>query len=292
MNVVYHIIFGTIEVSLQTKRRLLWYTWKWKDERETVVEQKSEQTPWTLQQTLLGIFFTLVPWMILALGLASFNGNGKPTQSHHLSPQADLTSAIIVFLFSVLVEGAFLIAPFYLANRTVSTFGDHRRSIVHALGFRRFRWFSTLGMILLLFLAFYLVNGFYQYVITVFHLNLQTNDQLILQQSKDAPFTTYATLLASVLVAPICEETFFRGFVFAGFLNRMPVAVAIVLSSLLFAIAHADLGSFAVLFSIGLALAFIRWRTRSLWPGILLHLLNNGVGALVIVLVMTGVLKQ
>ena len=259
-------------------------------ERETVVEQKLEQTPWTLRQTLLGIFFTLVPWIMLALGLTSLNG--KSTQSHRLSPQADLTSAIIVFLFSVLVEGAFLIAPFYFARRTASTFGDQRRSILYALGFRRFQWFPTLGMIILLFLAFYLVNDFYQYIITVFHLNLQTNDQVILQQSKDAPFTTYATLIASVLVAPVCEETFFRGFVFAGFLGRMPVAVAIVSSSFLFAIAHADLGSFAVLFFIGLALAFVRWRTRSLWPGILLHLLNNGVGAIVIVLVMMGVLRQ
>ncbi len=257
-----------------------------------MVEQKLEQTPWTLRQTLVGTALTLIPWIILALGLASLNSSGKTTQRHHLSPQADLISAIITFLFSVLVEAAFLIAPFYFANRTNPASGNHRRSVFNALGFRRFQWPATLGMIVLLFLAFYLVNGLYQYVITVFHLNLQTNDQAILQQSKDAPLTTYATLIASVLVAPICEETFFRGFVFAGFLHRMPVAVAIFLSSLLFAIAHADLGSFAVLFFIGLALAFVRWRTRSLWPGILLHLLNNGVGALVIVLVMTGVLKQ
>ncbi|GAC1427707.1 MAG: hypothetical protein NVS4B1_23900 [Ktedonobacteraceae bacterium] len=257
-----------------------------------MVEQKLEQTPWSLRQTLIGIFLTLVPWIILALGLTSLNQSGKSTQPHRLSPQADLTSAIITLLFSILVEAAFLIAPLYFANRTVPKFGNHRRSIFYSLGFRRFQWLGTLGMIVLLFFAFYLVNGFYQYVITVFHLKLQTNDQAILQQSKEAPLTTYATLLASVLVAPICEETFFRGFVFAGFLNRMPVVVAILLSSLLFALAHADLGSFAVLFFIGLALAFVRWRTRSLWPGILLHLLNNGVGTLVIVLIMTGVLRQ
>ncbi len=257
-----------------------------------MVEQKLEQTPWSLRQTLIGASLTLVPWIILALGLAGLNSSAKPAQPHHLSPQADLVSAIVTFFFSVLVEGAFLIAPLYYANRTVSAFGNHRRSVLNALGFRRFQWLGALGMIVVLFLAFYLINGFYQYVITVFHLNLQTNDQVILQQSKEAPLTTYATLIASVLVAPICEETFFRSFVFTGFLNRMPVVVAILLSSLLFAIAHADLGSFAVLFFIGLALAFVRWRTRSIWPGILLHLLNNGIGALVIVLVMHGVLKQ
>jgi membrane protease YdiL (CAAX protease family) len=257
-----------------------------------VVEQKLEQTPWSLRQTLIGASLTLVPWILLALGLASLNTSGKPAHPHHLSPQADLLSAIVTFLFSVLVEGAFLIAPLYFANRAVPAFGNHRLAVLNALGFRRFQWVGALSLIVVLFLAFYLVNGSYQYVITVFHLNLQTNDQVILQQSKEAPLTTYATLIASVVVAPICEETFFRSFVFAGFLNRMPVAVAVLLSSFLFAIAHADLGSFAVLFFIGLALAFVRWRTHSIWPGILLHLLNNGIGALVIVLIMTGVLKQ
>ncbi len=257
-----------------------------------MVEQKLEQTPWSLRQTLIGTFLTLVPWIVLALSLANLNSGSKPAQPHRLSPQADLISAVITFLFSALVEGAFLIAPLYFARRTTPTADNKHRMVLNALGFRRFQWMSTLGIIVVLFIAFYLVNGFYQYVITVFHLNLQTNDQVILQQSKAAPLTTYATLIASVLVAPLCEEIFFRSFIFAGFLNRMPLVVAILLSSFLFAIAHADLGSFAVLFFIGLALAFVRWRTRSIWPGILLHLLNNGVGALVIVLVMNGVLKQ
>ncbi len=260
--------------------------------RATVVEQKLEQTPWSLRQTLIGTFSTLIPWIILALSLANLNSGAKTTQPRHLSPQEDLTSAIITFLFSALVEAAFLIAPIYYARRTAPTFDNSRRSALNALGFRRFQWMSTVGTIAFLFLSFYLINGFYQYIITVFHLNLQTNDQVILQQSKAAPLTTYATLIASVLVAPICEETFFRSFIFAGFLNRMPLGVAMLLSSLLFAVAHADLGSFAVLFFIGLALALIRWHTRSIWPGILLHLLNNGVGALVIVLVINGVLKQ
>ncbi len=266
------------------------YLYAERRERKIVVEQKVEQTPWTLRQTLVGTSATLIPWIVLALTLA--NLGGKPTQPHRLSPQADLTSAIFVFFFSALIEGAFLIAPFYFARRTAPLVSDHRRAVLFSLGFRRFQWLNTIGMIVVLFIAFYLINGLYQYVITVFHLNLQTNDQVILQQSKDAPYTTYATLLASVIVAPICEETFFRSFVFAGFLNRMPVIVAIILSSFLFAVAHADLGSFAVLFFIGLALAFVRWRTRSIWPGIILHLLNNGVGAIVIVLVMSGVIKQ
>ena len=76
-----------------------------------------------------------------------------------------------------------------------------------------------------------------------------------------------------------------------GLRQAMPLGWAIVLSAFFFAVAHGDPGSFAVLFIIGLALAFLRWRTNSLWPGILLHLVNNGIGALAIILVMQGVAK-
>ncbi|MBV9229191.1 MAG: CPBP family intramembrane metalloprotease [Chloroflexi bacterium] len=249
-----------------------------------MLEQKLDQAPWTIQETFLGIFFTLVPWIAFALLLSSINVKSKTNVV--LSPQVDLTRAIIVFLFSTLIEGAFLVAPFYFASRAYRNTNARGRLTLQALGFRSFDVGSALFWIGGLILAFFAINGLYQDVITMFHLHLQTNDQYILEQSKNAPISTYATLLASVLIAPFCEEVFFRGFVFMGLLRGMPPAWAIVLSSLIFAVAHADPGSFAVLFLIGLALAFLRWRTHSIWPSMILHLLNNGIGALLIVLVM------
>jgi membrane protease YdiL (CAAX protease family) len=60
-----------------------------------------------------------------------------------------------------------------------------------------------------------------------------------------------------------------------GIARSMPIWVAIVVSSLLFGVAHADLGSLAPLVAIGLLLGVVRWKTRSLWPSIFLHTLNN-----------------
>jgi CAAX protease family protein len=254
-----------------------------------LIEQQSHEVPWTIQQTFLAILLTLVPWVILALGLSSLNG--APARTTPLPPQVDLVNAIIVFLFSTLIEVAFLVAPFYFANATLRSLTEEAsrpRAVLRALGFRAFNVGSALFLVVVLFFAFFAVNALYQYLLTVLHLHLQTNDQFILQQSKNAPFSTYALLLVSVLVAPFCEEVFFRGFVFPGLLRGMSPVWAIVLSALIFGVAHADAGSFAVLFFIGLALAFVRWRTNSLWPGILLHLLNNGIAALLIVLAMHG----
>ena len=260
-----------------------------KQSEDSVVEQKSGAAPWSIQQTLLGIILTLIPWIGLVVGLGG--GNSAPG-TRPLSPQLDLINAIVIFFLSSLIEGAFLIAPLYFANRVLRFITPHLRLAWQALGLKKFNVGQALGWIVVFIPVIFAVDILYQYIITAFHLNLQTNDQVILARSKLEPLTTYATLIVAVLVAPFCEEVFFRGFVFTGLRHRMPVGWAIVLSALLFAIAHLDPGSFAVLFVIGLALAFLRWRTNSLWPGIVLHAINNGIGALAIILVMQGVTKS
>lgn len=248
-------------------------------------EKRFDEVPWTTQQTLRGILFTLIPWVVFALILSIFNtsSTGSPRP---LPLQIDLENAIITFVFSSLVEGAFLIAPFHFALRAFQSVPHRLRLALNALGFRKFPVWETLGWLVVFFIGLVVVNAGYVYLIHLFHLNLLPNDQRILNQGKTSPLTTYATLIASVLVAPFCEEIFFRGFVFMGLLRSMPLGGAIVLSALIFAVAHADAGSFLVLFVIGLALAFLRWRTRSIWPGMALHFLNNFVGALQIFLVL------
>ena len=247
--------------------------------------------PWTWRQTWLGIAITLAPWIVLALALNSMGNTTSATSTAPLAFQVDLASAVITFLLSSVIEGAFLIAPFYIANRVFREFKSHWRMALSSLGFRAFSIRRAAFWIISFMVLIFVVNILYADIITTFHLNLQTNDQVILARSKQAPITVYATLLAAVFVAPFCEEVFFRGFVFPGLRRKMPVALAIVTSSLLFAIAHADIGSFAVLLVIGLMLAFVRWRSGSIWPGIVLHMLNNGIGAVSILLVMWGAVK-
>ena len=260
-----------------------------KQSEDSLVEQKSGEAPWTIQQTFIGIILTLVPWIVLVISLGS--GNNAPG-TRPLSPRLDLINAIVIFFLSSLIEGAFLIAPLYFANRALRYIAQHSRSAWQALGLKKFNVGQALGWIVVFIPVIFAVDILYQYIITVLHLNLQTNDQVILARSKLEPISTYATLCVAVFIAPFCEEVFFRGFVLTGLLHRIPAGWAIVLSALLFATAHLDPGSFAVLFIIGLALGILRWRTDSLWPGILLHAINNGVGAVSIILVMQGVTKS
>jgi membrane protease YdiL (CAAX protease family) len=85
-----------------------------------------------------------------------------------------------------------------------------------------------------------------------------------------------AAAVTLVLIAPIAEELMFRGL---GFAALGPVAVPV--TSLLFAIAH-GLPSLLVEVAVaGLVLAEIRRRTRSVLPGMGVHIAFNGIALVV-----------
>ncbi len=77
------------------------------------------------------------------------------------------------------------------------------------------------------------------------------------------------------LFAPIAEEVFFRGFIFAGLAQRMPVVLAAAISAALFSAAHFDLWSFVPIFAVGLGLATVYYTTRSLRANIVTHATFN-----------------
>jgi membrane protease YdiL (CAAX protease family) len=80
--------------------------------------------------------------------------------------------------------------------------------------------------------------------------------------------------VATVLVAPLAEETFFRGFVFGG-LRRYGFFWAALASGLLFSAAHLSLGGLIPLALVGVLFAWSYSRTGSLWTSIYAHLIFN-----------------
>lgn len=86
----------------------------------------------------------------------------------------------------------------------------------------------------------------------------------------------------AVLVAPIAEEVFFRGFVLTGFLARYPVRKAVWASALLFAVSHMNPWQFILALPLGLAFAWLVMRTGSLGPSIVGHAVVNLTGQLII----------
>ncbi|WJG08423.1 type II CAAX endopeptidase family protein [Aliiglaciecola sp. LCG003] len=83
------------------------------------------------------------------------------------------------------------------------------------------------------------------------------------------------SILAVCVIAPVIEEVLFRGIIFRGFLHHYPPSLAIVLSAVLFAGAHLNLYQFLVALVMGIFLAWIYYKSRSLWPCIFAHAVFN-----------------
>jgi membrane protease YdiL (CAAX protease family) len=84
-----------------------------------------------------------------------------------------------------------------------------------------------------------------------------------------------AAVLAVCVMAPLLEEMLFRGIVLRGFLQRYSRWQAICMSALLFGAAHMNIYQFVVGFVMGVVLAWLYERTRSLIPCIALHAAYN-----------------
>ena len=82
--------------------------------------------------------------------------------------------------------------------------------------------------------------------------------------------------LAISLLAPLAEEIVFRGAALRSLLaSRLSPLAAILISALLFAVAHLNPAQMPHAFLVGLLLGWMYWRTGSILPGMVYHWANN-----------------
>jgi membrane protease YdiL (CAAX protease family) len=97
-------------------------------------------------------------------------------------------------------------------------------------------------------------------------------------KSAQADGALWLLVIAFCVAAPVWEEIFARGFLYRGWSeSRLGVAGAIFLSSLAWTSLHLqyDWFFFGEVFTIGLLLGYLRYRTGSTWLTIVLHGINN-----------------
>ena len=100
----------------------------------------------------------------------------------------------------------------------------------------------------------------------------------------DSGFGTATLAITAVIVAPLAEEVFFRGFLFTGISKRWGYSWGVIVSGALFAVAHVGSGGLAPIFILGMLLAWLYIKTDSLWPCILAHFAYNSLALLFMVI--------
>lgn len=83
------------------------------------------------------------------------------------------------------------------------------------------------------------------------------------------------------IIAPIAEEFLFRGVVFNTLKKRFSPVWTIVIQGVLFGVFHLNLvqGSYATL--LGMVFGYVTYKTKSLWPAIIMHIVNNSMSFII-----------
>ena len=110
--------------------------------------------------------------------------------------------------------------------------------------------------------------------------------QEVITMFEDASDTSIALLAFSVaILTPFAEELLFRGFILGMLMKRYENTTAIVISSLIFAIAHEPIAR-VLAFGGGLLYGWVRVRTGSILPGMIAHAIWNGFITIVVIFVL------
>jgi membrane protease YdiL (CAAX protease family) len=94
--------------------------------------------------------------------------------------------------------------------------------------------------------------------------------------------------ISLVILPPICEEITMRGFLFSKLRGSLKMWPAAILTSLTFAVIHGQLNVGIDTFVLSMVLCFIRVSTGSMWSGIFVHMMKNG---LAFMLLFTNIIK-
>jgi membrane protease YdiL (CAAX protease family) len=111
-------------------------------------------------------------------------------------------------------------------------------------------------------------------VLPGFDIN-QAQDTGFKQLSNNYEYVLAFTTL--VVIAPIAEETLFRGYLYGKLRKFVPVWAAILATSLLFGFFHGEWNLAVDTFALSIVLCFLRESTGSVWASILLHMTKNGI---------------
>jgi membrane protease YdiL (CAAX protease family) len=213
---------------------------------------------WGWLSAIGGLLVAIAPVVLLTL-LSLATGTDSSGR-----PAADPTSgeAFATVAITVVIDAWYLLAAWFFSLRRSGARLD-------AWGFRRPRttifWAVPLALVIV-----YAVS-------IVYNLNVDTKEQVIVESFPRNAAGVVLFLLLACVVAPLFEETFFRGFLFQGFARSWGWILGAVASAAVFSLSHQQLDIFVPLFALGLALAWVYYVTRSVWGSIALHAVYNGI---------------
>jgi len=139
-------------------------------------------------------------------------------------------------------------------------------------------WPRALGLAVLALVVIYVAAFVYEQLLSLFGDWSATDEQGLVpsgwDSSRAAPFVAF--FLVVTVLAPVVEELTYRG-LGISVLEPWGAALAVVVTGVLFGAAHGLIVGLPILAFFGIVVGWLRVRTNSVLPGIMLHATFNGI---------------
>jgi uncharacterized protein len=209
----------------------------------------------------------LLRGILLLFGL-SF-GLGIITAATRLNPTDPILFPVLYILFFAL-----------LCLWELGQFNRLRINPKHVIGRspNQQQWLPVIGLVIVVLIfsmgAFLLSFYALSFTAPTFVESVLESENLQIGAEESTSLYNILTVLVVVGVAPPAEEFIFRGVLLNRWAAKWGIRPALVLSSLVFGILHANVIG---LFVFGLVMGLLYIRTRTLWVPIACHALNNAI---------------
>lgn len=219
--------------------------------------------PWTARQVLISVaaiafaFLVVIGSIMGLVEVVDVSGWGEH---------------VVLLVATLALQGVMLLTVWHFAIRPAGG----RWAL---LGFRQVKPISTTLIVIAgITVCQALVVGYVQLVDWLDIDTLVPGDPF---ESWDIDPVSFAIIaFSAVVIAPLFEEIFFRGFMYQAFRRTMPLWPAAILTSLVFGVAHIDPAIIIPIALVGMILLGIyRW-TGNLWSSIITHAGYNAIAVI------------
>jgi len=179
---------------------------------------------------------------------------------------------VLVFSSTLAQDLALVVGAIIVAGLAMPGTGGPRPE---DFGLRPARLWSSAGLVLAGYGVFIALSAAWTSVLGI----TDRENVPVMLGTYDSGLALAAAVVLVCVIAPICEELFFRGYVFSA-LRRRGLFLAAGVTGLAFGLAHvvsSPIGFIVPLAALGVILCLLYERTRSLYPCMALHALNNSI---------------
>ena len=220
---------------------------------------------WSALDGLISVVFLIVVLVGIYFGSAKLLNvlNERQVINLNISNISNLSFSIFYGIQALLMLGVVWFFAIYWRGATVRDLGFRYYSILKTI------WYTFISLIFIFLISFLYVLALKSI------LGIEAPPSKVDELISNRNISSNILIIITAIVAPFCEEIYFRGFLYSAFKKNFGVTVALFLSSFLFALAHLELYSFIPIMVIGWLLAYIFEKTKSIFAVIFLHAVYN-----------------